>query len=204
MRPTEFTAWVLRAGMTGFTAGCKLLLPEVPRFGDLVRAPVQAELSIFGLIYEVTMQDDLAVRQLILVGDLEPEVVADQQENRLVPIELGVLTIGFRQGHQLRHGLPPQPPVSLDSLQVCDEAQLCAFTARLDYLPLVLSAGQAPADELLAVHLCRAVAARPPAERHRFLVTAGRELARRLSSDLLRLETILERLRLAAHGESGH
>lgn len=204
MRPTEFTAWVLRTGMTGFTAGCTMLLPEVPRFGDLVRAPVPAELSIFGLIYEVTMKDDLAVRQLILVGDLEPEVAADQQENRLVPIELGVLTVGFQQGHRLRHGLPPQPPVSLDSLRVCDQAQLRAFTARLDYLPLVLNASQVPADELLAAHLCRAAAARSPAARHPFLVTAGRELARRLSSDLLRLETILERLRSAAGEVSGH
>ncbi len=51
--PDMFTARVLRANVVGFTAGCRVLLQDVPRFGDLVKTPVQEELTIFGLIYDV-------------------------------------------------------------------------------------------------------------------------------------------------------
>jgi hypothetical protein len=194
--PDDFSAWVLRTTMTRFTVGCKALLQEVPQFGDLVKVQTQDDLAIFGLIYDVSVQDDLAVRQLILVGDLEPEIVLDQQENRLVPIEIGVLIAGYRRSDQeIRHGLPSQPPASLDRLIVCDEAELRDFTTELDYLQLVLNTPRMMADELLIAHLVRAARVRPPEQRYPFVVGAGRQLARLLGADLVQLEYILKRLR---------
>jgi hypothetical protein len=61
----KFTAWVLRASLVGFTAGCKLLLQDVPHFGDLVRVTANGTFNLFGLIYDVIVQDDPLVRQLI-------------------------------------------------------------------------------------------------------------------------------------------
>ncbi len=191
---SEFTAWILRASAAGFTAGCKTLLQNVPRFGDLVEA--RSTITLFGLIYDVTYPDDPLVRQLVLADVLEPELVLDQRENRLVPIELNVLTVGYRgEGGRIVPGLPPQPPASLDRLGVCREAELRAFTASLAYLPLVLNTPPLPADELLAIHLVRAAAARAPEARYPFLLNAGRELARLLGSDLVRLEHLLKRIR---------
>lgn len=51
----DFTAWVLRASMMGFTTGCKLLLQDVPHFSDLVKVRANSAFNLFGLIYDVTM-----------------------------------------------------------------------------------------------------------------------------------------------------
>ena len=95
----------------------------------------------------------------------------------------------------IRHCLPPQPPVTLDWLFQCNDEQVRAFTARFDYFRLVLDAREVPADELLATSLQAGAAARPESERETFLVEAGRELARLLAGDPVRLEGLLRRLR---------
>lgn len=187
--------WVLRASTASFTVGCRVLQPNVPQFGDLVKVSVSDEVFVFGLIHDVQVQDDPAVRQLILVGDMEPEAVRDQRENRLVPIEISVLIVGYQQGKQIIQGLPPQPPLSLDVLILCDDAEIRAFTQTLDYFRLVLNAAQIPADEVIITNLRRAAAAFPVERQHRFLVDAGRELARLLSFDLVRLDGILRRIK---------
>lgn len=193
---TAFTiGWVLRASTVGFTVGCRVIKPSTPHFGDLVKVPLPDDSHIFGLIYDVQVQDDPSVRQLILAGEMEPEVVQDQRENRLVPIEVSVLVVGYQQDGQIYQGLPPQPPVSLDLLVMGEDSDLRAFTEQLDYLRLTLNAAQIPADELLIAHLRRAAAARPPESRNPFLIQAGRELARLLSNDLVRLDSILRRIR---------
>jgi hypothetical protein len=187
--------WVLRASTIGFVVGCRVLHPSVPRFGDLVKVPLADDIGVFGLIYNVQVQDDPAVRQLILVGEMAPEAVRDQRENRLVPIEVSVLIVGHQRNERITQGLPPQPPLSLDTLLMCDEADLRAFTQDLDYLRLVLNASQIPADELLCTHLRQAAAAYPSEIRRNFLLKAGRELARLLNFDLVRLDSILRRIK---------
>ena len=188
--------WVLRASTVGFTVGCRVLQPSVPQFGDLVKVPLpRDDTHIFGLIYDVQVQDDPAVRQLILAGEMETEAVLDQRENRLVPIEISVLIVGYQQEKEIVQGLPPQPPVSLDILTMCDEADIRAFTRQLNYVRLVLNATQIPADELLIANLRQAAAAQPSEIRNQFLLNAGRELARLLSFDLVRLDGILRRIK---------
>lgn len=187
--------WVLRASTIGFAVGCRVLQPDVPRFGDLVKVAVSDGLNIFGLIYDVTVRDDPAVRQLILAGEMEQEAMMDQRENRLVPIEISVLVVGYQQGKNTVQGLPPRPPVSLDTLDLCDDADIRAFTRELGYLRLILSAPQLPTDELIIANLLRAANAQAPEIRRQFLINAGRELARLLSFDLVRLDGILKRIR---------
>jgi len=187
--------WVLRASTVEFAVGCRVLEPSVPQFGDLVKVSIRDDVHIFGLIYDVQVQDDLAVRQLILAGEMEPEAILDQRENRLVPIEIAVLIVGHQQGDAIIQGLPPQPPLSLDLLLMGSDNDLRAFTGQLDYLRLVLNASQIPADELLTANLLRAAAVQPLESRRRFLVSAGRELARLLNYDLVRLDGILRRIK---------
>lgn len=197
MTTTFPVGWVLRASTVGFAVGCRVFQPTTPHFGDLVKVPLSGgdNTDIFGLIYDVQVPDDPSVRQLILVGQMEPEVMRDQRENRLVPIEVSVLVVGYQQGGRIVQGLPPQPPISLDTLVVCDDDDLRRFSEQLDYLRLTLNAAQIPADELLIANLSRAAETRSPEIRRVFLLKAGRELARLLSYDLVRLDSILRRIR---------
>jgi hypothetical protein len=191
---------VLRAGTRGFAIGCAVMQPDIPAFGSFVRADgLRPGSAIYGLIYDVSVEDDPFVRQFIS-ADPPEEVVRDQRENRQVPIEVSVLAVGTSQGlggdgARIYHCLPAQPPVTLDWLYQCTDEEVQAFTARFDYFRLVLDAREVPADELLAASLRAAAAARPEDERETFLVEAGRELARLLAGDPVRLEGLLRRLR---------
>jgi hypothetical protein len=185
---------VLRAGTRGFAIGCAVMQPEIPAFGSFVRAEGQTSgQAIYGLIYDVSVEDDPFVRQFI-GADPPEEVVRDQRENRQVPIEVSVLAVGCGDGDTIRHCLPAQPPVTLDWLYQCSDEEMRAFTSRFDYFRLVLESRDVPADELLAASLRNAAAARPENERERFLVSAGRELVRLLAGDPTRLEGLLGRL----------
>jgi hypothetical protein len=191
---------VLRASTQGFVVGCGVMQPDTPRFGSLVRAEGATPGSaIYGLIYNVSLEDDLFVRHFI-GADTSEEVIKDQRENRQVPIEVSVLAVGARQsagsdGGNVRHCLPAQPPVTLDWLYRCTSEEMRAFTTRFDYFRLVLDARDVPADELLAASLRAAAAARPEEAQETFLVEAGRELARLLAGNPVRLEGLLRRLR---------
>jgi len=185
---------VLRANTREFVIGCGVMRPDIPTFGSLVRADGQSpEQAVYGLIYNVSVEDDLFVRQFIS-ADAPEEVVRDQRENRQVPIEVSVLAVGCQTGGGIRHCLPPQPPVTLDWLYQCTDSELRTFTERLGYFRLILDAYDAPVDELLAAHIRAAALARSEAGRDTFLIEAGRELARQLSGDPVRLEGLLRRL----------
>lgn len=149
---------LLRAGMTGFVAGCRVSQVDAPSFGALVRAPLNAESDVFGLIYDIRIEDDGLVKQLVAADGVDPSVIADSRINRNVPIEMSVLAVGYRERERIYHLLPPRPPLSLDTLYLCDEAEIRAFTTagRFGYLRLILQAGDVPAGELLAAHIKQA------------------------------------------------
>ncbi len=190
---------VLRASTRRFALGCAgatpVMQPEIPAFGSFVRAEGQVSgQAIYGLIYDVSVEDDPFVRQFIGANPPE-EVVRDQRENRQIPIEVRVLAVGCGDGQTIRHCLPAQPPVTLDWLYQCSNEEVRAFTERFDYFRLVLEAREVPADELLAASLRVAAAARPGKEREGFLIEAGRELVRLMAGEPTRLEGLLRRLR---------
>ena len=197
---------VLRACTRDFSIGCTVMRPDIPAFGSFVLAQGQPSgQSIYGLIYDVSVDDDPFVRQVVGANPPE-EFVLDQRTNRQVPIEVSVLAVGcadldpaVRAGPSspgaVHHCLPAQPPLTLDWLYQCTHEEVRIFTARFDYFRLVLESPEVPADELLAASLRAAAGAWPESEREEFLVSAGRELVRLLASDPTRLEQLLGRLR---------
>ncbi len=187
---------LLRSATTGYVFGCSVPEPEVPLFGVFVRAPAQrGQTEVIGLIYDITIEDDPFVRQMVATPDLPEAYVEDQRVNRQVPIEVSVLAVGYRSQAGFQHALPPQPPITLDRISQCSPAEVLEFTARFDFLRLILDSPDAPADELIAVSLRHAADLRPPEDRTFFLREAGKELARLLSRDLPRLENLLRRIR---------
>jgi hypothetical protein len=155
----------------------------------------QGDDEVFGLIYDVRVEDDPFVRQMAAASDeLRPEYIEDMRLNRQQPIEVGVLVVGHRQGGRIHHRLPPQPPLSLDAIHTCSTTELTEFTAHLDYFPLILENRDLPSDELLASHLRYAGEARGAGQQG-LMLAAGRELARVLALEPLRLDGILRRIR---------
>ncbi len=189
---------VLRSSTAGFSIGCRVLREDVPEFGAFVKVaqgntPLRGA-QITGLIYDVQFVDDPLVRQII-TADSMPEELRKDQSQRLAPIEISVLVVGFARDGQVYQHLPPQPPATLDQIETCTPGEVIAFTRQFAFLRTILGAKDAPADELAAACLRLAAAVRPQADRRAFLLDAGRELARLLSSDPVQLEGILQRIK---------
>jgi hypothetical protein len=169
------------------------LRSQVPTFGALVKAEAGDGITILGLIRDVQLLDDPLVRQVAVLPEERPELIADQQQ-RLLPIEVLVQVVGYRCGDRWCHWLPPQPPMSLVEIVTCTPDELVAFTERFDYFRPVLEGRDPIVDELLAAHLRNAAGARGDAG-YGFLVEAGRELARLLAMEVQRLDGLLRRIR---------
>jgi len=152
---------LLRAGTSGFVAGCSVLQLEAPAFGALVRAPLGEGYQVYGLIYDIHIDDDGLVRQRVTAGNVSAEIMHDNRERRIVPVEMSVLTVGYEQGGKIYHLLPPRPPLSLDVIYLCSEAELVKFTGagKFGYFRHILQAKDIPIGEVLAAHLQQASAA---------------------------------------------
>lgn len=146
---------LLRASTLGFVVGCRVTELDTPSFGDLVRVPQPANLQIYGLIYDIHIDDDGLVRQLVTTPQVEETIIADNRYNRNVPIEMSVLAVGYELNGEIRHLLPPRPPLSLDSIYVCSSDEICRFTnsGRFGYFRHIIRASDLPVGELLAAHL---------------------------------------------------
>jgi hypothetical protein len=183
---------VMRSSTSEFTIGTRLLQVEVPRFGDFVKAAAPGNYEVIGLIYDVLIEDDAFVRQLV-TADRE-EIIRDQRENRQVPAVVSVLVVGHLQDGKMYQYLPPQPPIALDQIVTCSKDEVIRFTNDFTYFRTVLDAKEARSDELLAASLRTSAEARGSSGRD-FLVRAGRELSRLLAFDTVRLEGLLRRIR---------
>ena len=151
---------LLRAGTTGFVAGCRVNQLDAPSFGALVRAPLGGGYQIFGIIYDIHFDDDGLVRQLVTADNVSDEVMKDNRERRIVPVEMSVLAVGYEQDGKIFHLLPPRPPLSLDMIYKCDDKDIARFTEKFGYFRHILNNQEIPVGEVVAAHLLQASVAR--------------------------------------------
>ena len=149
---------LLSAGTTGFVAGCRVNQLEVPVFGALIRASLSDNYQVYGLIHDIHIDDDGLVRQLVTADNVSAEVMKDNRERRIVPVEMSVLAVGYEQDGKVHHLLPPRPPLSLDVIYLCDDTDLVRFTdaGRFGYFRHILNAKDAPVGEVIAAHIQQA------------------------------------------------
>jgi hypothetical protein len=142
---------LLRASTTACVVGCRVSQANVPGFGGLVRIPLDPDYAIYGLIYDIRIEDDGLVRQLVTAEKIDEDVIQDNRVNRNVPVEVSVLHVGYRQAGEIHHLLPPRPPLSLDAIYVCGPKEACAFTqaGRFGYFRHILRATDLPTGEQL-------------------------------------------------------
>ncbi len=184
---------LLRASTTGFVVGCRVSEAEAPEFGALVRVPQPGRYEIFGLIHDIHIDDDGLVRQLVTAEGIDEAIIADNRINRNVPVEMSVLAVGYSQDGEVRHLLPPRPPLSLDQIYTCTPTELCTFTAagRYGYLRHILRASDLPVGELLAAFIDRAGRAHAAAGRGDWADQATRELITLLRDNYPALMSVL-------------
>ncbi|MBK8023383.1 MAG: hypothetical protein IPK19_18615 [Chloroflexi bacterium] len=187
---------VLRASTVGFDCGTRgSRLDELHTFGAFVKAPIGDEEQgafAIGLIYAIRIDDDPLARELVMASMVDNNTLIDQRENRMVPVEIGVVNVGYAVDGLLIQSLPPRPPMSLAQVELCPVDEVYHFTQKCDFFRLVISAKEVPSDELIAAAIRYASWAYPEAERYDYSVRCGRYLARLLSHDLKRLAHVLE------------
>lgn len=187
---------LLRSSLTGFVAGCRVTQPNLPVFGTLVRVPINADLEAFGLVYDIHMDDDGLVRQLVTSQTLPPEVIADNRDNRNLPVEISIVTVGRRQAGTISHQLSGRPATNLDIIYQCSQAEICEFTSagKLGYFRHILRNEDLQAGELLAAHLEQARAAHLSTGNPEWCKSAIKELIILLRDDYPSLMGVLNAL----------
>ncbi len=188
---------LLRAGASSFIAGCRVGASSVPAFGALVRAPTGTDYQVYGLIYDIRIEDDGLVRQLVTAEGVSEEVIRDNRERRIVPIEMSVAVVGWEQAGRIRHQLPPRPPLSLDQVFPCDLDTTRRFTAdgKFGYFRHLLRSPELPLGELLAAHIQQARLAHPDPDQ--WTSSAVREITVLLRDDYPLLTSVLGALHSA-------
>jgi hypothetical protein len=185
---------LLRASITGCVVGCAVTQLEAPQFGGMVRIPLEAGYQVFGLIYDIHIDDDGLVRQLVTAREpVSQEIIADNRLNRNVPVEISVLFSGYEQAGRIFHLLPPRPPLTLDTIYPCSAAEIARFTqaGRFGYFRHVLRAQDLPAGELLAAHLKQAGHANQTLGNSAWINQATQELIVLLRDDYPTLMSVL-------------
>jgi hypothetical protein len=184
---------LLRAGTTGFVVGCRVAQIDAPSFGALVRVALDGDYQVYGLIYDIHIDDDGLVRQLVTAEGVAEAVIADNRVNRNVPLELSVLTVGYRLDGKVSHLLPPRPPLSLDVIYLCSAEEIRQFTGvgRFGYFRHILRAADLPVGELLAAHIQQAGAAHTEARKGEWRNAATQELITLLRDDYATLMSVL-------------
>jgi len=190
---------LLRSTNTEFVVGCRVNQLGPPSFGSMVRIKTKADIDTYGLIYNITVNDDSLVRQLAIAQNIPETVIADTQENRSVPIEISVLTIGYKIGGKITHLPPPTPPLSLNEITLCSKEEILNFTKanRLGYLRQILKHPEVPAAELLAAHFIQVNEAHSKLGSSDWILNASKQLTMLLRDDFAALNDVFGALAAA-------
>jgi len=187
---------VIKAGSAEFIAQC-YQLDEAPPLGCLVKTQGKPG-HIYGVVYDVETQSLEPGRRVVARGeklDSKDEVfAANPQLSRLLATDFKVLVVGQVDGKKQRYYLPPTSAAIHSFVYICQTEEVRSFTESLDFLSLLLySRIMVPVDEVVASCLRHASLTHPDVDA--FLVKAGKELARVLSNDINRLNSLLKRLK---------
>jgi hypothetical protein len=185
---------LLRSGTTGCVVGCQINHSPLPAFGELVKVPINSSETIFGVIYDIHIDDDGLVRQLAAAANITEAVIQDNRLNRNVPVELSVLFLGYEKENRVFHLLPPYPPLSLEKIYTCSETEICRFSGlqKNGYFRHIITRFQEfPAADLLAAHLKQAATAQQHSGDPEWINRAVQEVIALLRDDYSTLTNVL-------------
>jgi hypothetical protein len=190
--PPHRVGEVVEACSNSYVAQCYQLY-QAPPVGSLVRAGWP---PIFGVVYQVRTEPLDPNRPILARGqDAQTEeqvYLENPQIARLLTSRFDVWVVGHQAGETDYQHLPPLPPRVHSFIHTCHPDEIARFTARLDFLHLLIHSPAPSPDEVVGA--CLREAATAHRDRREFLMSAGRFLATELSGDLPRLTSILRRM----------
>lgn len=172
-------------------------LYQSPALGSLVRTSCQ-DVDIYAVVHLATTAAAEPGRRPLARGrdaEAEADIYRDNpQLARLLLTHFSALVVGHSEQGHVHQYLPPQPARVHGFVWGCTAEEAARFGQSLDFLHLLLQAKvEGSVEELVAACLRHMAPAQP--DSRRFLVDAGRELARLLGGDFARLNVILRRIR---------
>ncbi len=199
-------ARILRANTRAFSAGARTNQLSAPSFGALVKAVgyFDPHEVTYGLISDIHIDDDPLVRQMILADTLTEEMLHDQRNHRMAPVEIDAIAIGYLgRNNVIIQALPPRPHMGLDPVFLCDQTEVVAFSRDLTFLQILITAGSDfPVDQLITAFLRHSAMMLPEIDRYPYLVDAGREISRLFARDVRRTEMLLSLLKYGWEGQN--
>lgn len=184
---------VITTASAQFTAHCYELYGAAP-LGALVRTA--GDTPAYGVVCNVLTEGVDPSRKPFPRGQGLPDEAAIYRDNpqlpKLLHTQFEAAIVGWQVAASVRYGLPPSPPRIHAFVLACTADEVCQFTQRLDFLPLLLSGAPPLSDQVAAAFLRQAASAHSDSQA--FLLGAGRQLARLLARDLQRLQAILQGL----------
>ena len=187
---------VIGSSNTEFIAQSHLLF-ESPVFGEFVRVEGRDE-TVYGVVFATYTHSLEPNRLAVAYHRSELELRAEQpQIFELLKTKFEAVIVGYKGKDVVRSQLPPKPPRIHAFVHPLSPVEVRRVTADPGFLRLLLSGARAPnrapVDELAAAALRHAVVAH--ADDQRYLVRAGKELARLLKDDYETLSSVLRRVR---------
>ena len=191
---------VVEACNTNFIAQCYELY-QSPPLGGLVRTR-DSELELYGVVYNAITAGLEPGRRPIARGkdELNEEEIfrSSPQLLKLLKSEFNVLVIGFKKEDKVFQYLPPRPARIHSFVYLCTPEEVKQFSRSFDFLNILLKSRLDILIEELVGATLRQMSQVYGAEKHAFLVTAGKELATLLSVDYGQLKAILKGLKYEA------
>ncbi len=195
---------VIEACTTDFTAQCYELY-QSPPLGSLVKTRFEIQSAeaqsawLFGIVYQAQTASGDSGRRPIARGkdeQNEDEIYrASPQLLKLLKSDFSVVVVGYKAAEQIYRYLPPRPARIHGFVNLCTDEEVKQFSRSFDFLNILLKSRlEIPVEELVGATL-RRMGQVYGAEKHAFLVLAGKELAALLSSDYAQLKAILKGLK---------
>ncbi len=188
--------YVLNADTLGCTAGCRMDQITNPGFGEMIYIQAQNQITIYGIIANVHILDDGLVRQLATTQPIEEQIILDNRDNRIIPLEFSVIFIGFSRQQHISHLLPPNPPLSLESVYPCSNEDILAFTTAGNggYLRYMVADKGTLNFDLVAAHFHNMYALLAEEERTAWVEKSTRTLVHLYRNEYDTLSTLLHTL----------
>jgi hypothetical protein len=184
---------IIETATIGFVAESEEL-NRPPALGSLVKVRVGGADYAYGVVsYGTTTSREpgrRAVRRS--TEQVFDEAIYDEhpQLRRILHTEFNVILVGWVEDGVIHQHLPPQPPPLHYSVYQCAPEEVKAFSQRLYYLRLLLSApGEVSAEQFVAAHVRETY--RQRGGDAQWLGRTARELASLLKHNYERLMTIL-------------